>query len=90
MIHSHLFKHAQVMGHAVNPPGKTVNLHHIPAINWISPQLPGFAKVIQRHPGNGQRFFVYAEHEQMRMRPHVCAVQRYVDKHIADPESVRQ
>src|SRR5208283_1930404 len=33
---------------ALNPPGKSVPLHHIPPIQWISPALARCAKIIGR------------------------------------------
>ena len=69
--------------HPLLPPGKIRFLLYIPAVQGISPELSVFAEGVRRHSRHLQRRQVFLiQQEQLRMGPHVCAVQGHIDGNI--------
>ena len=70
--------------HPFLPPGKICFFLYIPAVQGISPQLPGLAEGVRRDPSHlkGRQAFL-VQQEQLRMVPDVCAVQCHINGNVS-------
>ncbi len=66
------------------PPGVAVPRHRVPAVEWISPKLTGFAVQIWGNPGDHRRAQLIIQEEEVWVRPCVGAVVGDEDRDVAD------
>src|SRR5579872_945676 len=59
------------------------SLRHIPAIQWISPQLASRAEVIRGHARKGCRTRMIVQTKQFLMGPNICAVMRNINRDVS-------
>ena len=84
MINSdHIIKF-YTMTDSLHPPCISGLLMIFPLIKRIAPKLSGCTKCIWRAPCNTSRKSVLIKLEQFRMRPTVCAVERYINRDITN------
>jgi hypothetical protein len=76
--------HAQVRAQARGPPREAVLAHALPAVERVAPELAGLAEVVGRDAGDRARAKLLVEVEQLGVRPHVRAVERDVDRRVAE------
>ena len=67
----------------LNPPFVAARLHHIPAVERISPALSGLAEKIGRHACHDFRLKILVQPEQFAVRPNVGAVVVHEDCDVA-------
>src|ERR1700687_4447758 len=83
MIEPDVVKIVRDPAHPVDPPRKSLLLHHVPAIKRIAPALAVFAERIRGHAGDdfGIEFGVQAK--EIGMSPDVGAVEIYENRDVA-------
>jgi hypothetical protein len=69
---------------ALQPPGVAILGMHLPAIEGVAPQLPGFRKIIRRNPRHHGRVAFLVDVEQVGTRPDLGAVMGDEDRDISD------
>ena len=69
---------------AVHPPGIAVGRMPVPVVQRVAPELAIFGKIIGRHAGDRFRAAVTVDFKDLGMRPGIGAVERNVDRHVAE------
>ena len=76
------------MRHPLNPPIIPPLFHDIPSVDGITPELPGFTKIIRRDTGHGQRPLFMVQIKQFLMNPYIGTVINGIERHIPyDPHA---
>src|SRR5450755_79151 len=68
--------------HAIDPPGISALLHHVPAIEWIAPALAIFAEKIRRDTGHDLGIEFGVEAKQIGMGPDIGAIEIHEDGNV--------
>ena len=69
---------------APDPPAVAVRAHAVPVVERVAPELAVGSEVVGRHAGDLRRAALIVELEVLALRPHVRAVKRNIDRHVAD------
>src|SRR5947207_1635439 len=69
--------------HAADPPVVTARLDHVPLVEGISPALSCPAEGVWRNTGDDRRLQVRIQRKNVRVRPHIGAIEVYEDGHVA-------
>ncbi len=70
--------------HAIDPPAVSGCVMILPVVQGIAPELALVTEIIRRYPGDVARPPVFVELQDLAIRPCVGAVQRDVDRHVAE------
>ncbi len=92
MVHPDDVEQSERGAKALNPPGVAILCHHIPAVQRISPQLPGGTEVVRGNAGHHRRIPLLIEMKQRRVGPGIGAVVGHEDRDVpndADSPLVR-
>src|ERR1700722_16931117 len=83
MIEAYVIEALDGPAHAVDPPGISLLLHYIPAIQRMAPALSVFAEKIRGHSRDDFGIKLGTQMKQIGMRPNIGAVEINEDRDIA-------
>jgi len=75
---------AQRLFDPVNPPGVALLFERFPIVDGIAPELPRGAEIIRGNARHNGRQAVLIQHEELRVRPHIHAIESHKDGNIAN------
>ncbi len=82
MIDAQYVYQGEIRLQALQPPGKTVLCHFVPAVQGIPPKLAVLGKGIRRAACHLGGHIVFVQLEQLRPGPHIGAVHCHIDRRV--------